>query len=48
MTALEMGHATTDMLFKHYRNYRIRKKDAQRYWQLAPAAAGRQIVAFAP
>ena len=47
MTALQMGHATTDMLFKHYRNYRIRKKDAEQYWKIAPAPAGRKLVAFA-
>jgi integrase len=47
MTALQMGHATTDMLFKHYRNYRIRKKDAETYWKLAPVPAGKKVVAFA-
>jgi integrase len=30
MTALQMGHATTDMLFKYYRNYRIKKKMRKR------------------
>jgi len=39
MTALQMGHATTDMLFKHYRNYRIAKRDAERYWNIRPASA---------
>jgi hypothetical protein len=29
MTALQMGHATTDTLFKHYRNYWVRKKDGE-------------------
>jgi integrase len=47
MTALQMGHATTDTLFKHYRNYRIRKKDAEAYWKLAPAVSGKNVVAFA-
>jgi integrase len=47
MTALQMGHATTDMLFKHYRNYRIPKKDAERYWKIEPAPTGRKLVAFA-
>ena len=42
-----MGHATTDTLFKHYRNYRIRKKDADAYWELAPAPADKRVVAFA-
>ena len=43
-----MGHTTTDTLFKHYRNYRIRKKDADAYWELAPAAADQRVVAFVP
>ena len=47
MTALQMGHTTTDTLFKHYRNYRIRKKDADAYWELAPAPADKRVVAFA-
>jgi hypothetical protein len=38
MTALQMGHATTDMLFRHYRNYRIGKKDAERFWNIRPAS----------
>jgi hypothetical protein len=42
-----MGHATTDMLFKHYRNYRIRKKDAEQYWKIAPAPTGKKVVTFA-
>jgi integrase len=46
MTALQMGHATTDMLFKHYRNYRIKKKDAEAYWKLAPASASDKLIAF--
>jgi hypothetical protein len=47
MTALQMGHATTDTLFKHYRNYRIRKTDADAYWKLAPAVTSKNVVAFA-
>jgi integrase len=46
MTAFQMGHATTDMLFNHYRNYRIKKRDAEAYWRLAPAPAGDKVVAF--
>ena len=46
MTALQMGHSTTDTLFNYYRNYRIRKKDAEAYWKLRPAPAGDKIVAF--
>jgi hypothetical protein len=38
-TALQMGHATTSVLFKHCRNYQIRKKHAEAsYWKLAPAS----------
>jgi integrase len=47
MTALQMGHATTDMLFKHYRNYRIRKRDAETYWEIAPSSARGKVVQFA-
>jgi integrase len=47
LTALQMGHATTDTLFKHYRNYRIRKKDAEAYWKLAPAFTDKKVVPFA-
>ena len=46
VTANQMGHATTDMLFKHYRNYRISKKDAEAYWQIAPASSGTKVVSF--
>ena len=46
LTALQMGHSTTDMLFKHYRNYRIRKQDAEAYWRLAPTASNGKVVAF--
>jgi hypothetical protein len=47
MTALQMGHATTDTLFKHYRNYRIRKANAEAYWSLAPRPRGKKVVTFA-
>jgi integrase len=47
LTALQMGHATTDTLFKQYRNYRIRKKDAEAYWKLAPALTDKKAVPFA-
>jgi integrase len=46
MTALQMGHSTTDTLFNYYRNYRIRKKDAEAYWKLRPASAGDKVVVF--
>jgi integrase len=47
MTALQMGHTTTDTLFRHYRNYRIRRKDAESYWKIAPARAGKKVIQFA-
>ena len=47
MTALQMGHVTTDTLFKHYRNYRIRKANAEAYWSLAPRPRGKKVVTFA-
>ena len=46
MTALQMGHATTDTLFNYYRNYRIKKRDAEAYWKLRPVSAGDKVVAF--
>jgi integrase len=46
MTAVQMGHATTDILFNHYRNYRIRRKDAEAYWKRAPATGNNRVVAF--
>jgi integrase/recombinase XerD len=46
MTAFQMGHGTTDTLFRYYRNYRISKKDAEAYWKIAPAASGNKVVAF--
>jgi integrase len=46
MTAFQMGHGTTDTLFKYYRNYRISKKDAEAYWKIAPASSGNKLVAF--
>jgi integrase len=47
MTALQMGHATTDTLFRHYRNYRIRKRDAEAYWKIFPSSASNNVVQFA-
>ena len=36
MTALQIGHSTTDMLFKRYRNYRIRKRTLKRIGDWCP------------
>jgi integrase len=35
--ALEMGHATTAMLFEHYREV-VTPEDAEAYWQISPPA----------
>ena len=37
--ALEMGHIDSGMLFNHYRAL-VRPKDAEKYWNLFPTAAG--------
>lgn len=34
-TATEMGHYSTDMLFKHYREL-VTKEDAQKFWAILP------------
>jgi integrase len=35
--ALEMGHTDSGMIFNHYRQL-VRPKDAERYWNISPAA----------
>jgi integrase len=35
--ALEMGHTDSGMLFEHYRQL-VKPKDAERYWNIRPAA----------
>lgn len=35
--ALEMGHTTTKLIFAHYREL-VRPEDAERYWNIRPAA----------
>ncbi len=35
--ALEMGHTDSGMIFNHYRQL-VRPKDAERYWNITPAA----------
>ncbi|MHA3774764.1 tyrosine-type recombinase/integrase [Verrucomicrobiota bacterium sgz303538] len=35
LTALELGHADTTMLFAHYRNL-VKPKEAARYWEIMP------------
>jgi integrase len=36
-TALQMGHHSTDMLFRHYREL-VRKSDADLFWSLSPSS----------
>ncbi len=42
--ALEMGNSPA-MIFRHYREL-VKPKDADRYWKVAPAAAGKKLVQF--
>ena len=41
--ALEMGHTNSGMIFNHYREL-VKPKDAERYWNIKPAAAGRRKI----
>jgi integrase len=45
--ALELGHTSAHLVFNHYREL-VRPKQAERYWKIAPAAAGKKVVQFAP
>jgi integrase len=42
--SLEMGNSP-HMVFAHYRQL-VKPKDAERYWKIAPAAAGKDLVQF--
>src|SRR5262249_46201236 len=42
-TALELGHHDSRVTFAHYREL-VKPKEAERYWNLKPAAKGRKIV----
>jgi integrase len=42
--ALEMGNSPAT-IFRHYRQV-VKPKDAERYWKITPAPAGRKLVAF--
>jgi len=43
--ALELGHSSAHLVFQHYRQL-VRPKQAERYWMIAPASAGKTVVAF--
>jgi len=44
--ALELGHTNNLLVFQHYRQL-VRPKDAERYWKIVPAIAGKKVVQFA-
>jgi integrase len=44
--ALELGHTNSLLVFQHYRQL-VRPKDAERYWKIAPAVAGKKVIRFA-
>jgi integrase len=44
--ALELGHTNSNLVFQHYRQL-VRPKDAERYWKIVPAIAGKKVVQFA-
>jgi len=44
--SLELGHTNATLVFQHYREL-VRPKEAERYWQIKPAADAGKIVALA-
>jgi integrase len=44
--ALELGHTNSNLVFQHYRQL-VKPKQAERYWKLVPAVAGKKVVQFA-
>ena len=44
--ALELGHTNSNLVFQHYRQL-VKPKQAERYWKIAPAVAGKKVVQFA-
>jgi integrase len=44
--ALEMGNSPAT-IFRHYRQL-VRPSNAEYYWKIAPASAGRKVISFAP
>jgi integrase len=47
LLALELGHTNSNLVFQHYRQL-VKPKQAERYWKIAPAIAGKKVVQFAP
>jgi len=46
LLALELGHTNSNLVFQHYRQL-VKPKQAERYWKIAPAVAGKKVVQFA-
>ena len=44
--ALELGHTNSNLVFQHYRQL-VKPKQAERYWKIAPSAAGKKVIQFA-
>ena len=44
--SLELGHTNAQLVFQHYRQL-VKPKQAERYWKIAPAVAGKKVVQFA-
>jgi integrase len=47
LLALELGHTNSNLVFQHYRQL-VKPKQAERYWKIAPASAGKKVVQFFP
>ena len=46
LVASELGHTTSHLVYQHYREV-VTPEEAERYWQIAPAADAENVVAFA-
>jgi integrase len=44
--ALELGHTSAQLVFQHYRQL-VKPKQAERYWNIVPAVAGKKVIQFA-
>jgi integrase len=42
LTAAEMGHTTTNMLYSHY-HQRVKPAEAERFWRIVPVIEGERI-----
>jgi integrase len=43
--ALELGHTSAHLVFQHYRQL-VKPKQAERYWEIVPATAGKKVIQF--